>query len=103
MTVCSDADWAKDVDRKSILGYTFLLGNAIRSCTSKKQCTIALSSTESEKIAITEANKKEERLRKLLDELREEDTDTIMIRMENLYSTSLSKSERHYGRTSTST
>ena len=99
LTGFSDADWASDVDRKSISGYAFLLGNAAISWASKKQSTIALSSTESETIAITEASKEAEWLRKLLDDLRNEETGIIMIRMDNQSSMALSKREGHHGRT----
>ena len=43
-----DPDWATGDDRKSIGGYTFLLNGAAISWNSKKQSTVALSSTEAE-------------------------------------------------------
>lgn len=51
-----DADWASDtVDRKSTTGYVFMLSSGPVSWSSKKQPTIALSSTEAEYMAMTNA------------------------------------------------
>lgn len=47
LTGYSDADWAADLDeRKSTTGYVFTLNGGAISWSSKKQPTIALSSTE---------------------------------------------------------
>lgn len=44
-----DADWAGDAaDRRSVTGYTFMLQGAAISWNSKKQPTVALSTTEAE-------------------------------------------------------
>jgi hypothetical protein len=54
----SDADFAGDTeDRKSTGGYAIFLGLGAVSWSSKKQTTVALSSTESEYIALSEAAK----------------------------------------------
>ena len=43
----SDADWASStIDRQSVSGYVFLLGGGAVAWSSKKQLTVALSSTE---------------------------------------------------------
>ena len=53
----TDADWAAGDDRKSIGGYMFLLNGSAISWNSKKQSTVALSSTEPEYMALTQATK----------------------------------------------
>ena len=52
-----DADWASQVHRHSILGYTFHYGVGLISWSSKKQSIIALSSTEAKYIAEMHAAK----------------------------------------------
>jgi transposase InsO family protein len=65
-----DADWAGDkTDRKSTSGYLFQLGKATISWTSKKQESVALSSTEAEYIAAATASQEMIWLRQLLSDL----------------------------------
>ena len=54
-----DADWAQDKDshRKSTSGYVFIMCGGAVSWQSKKQSTIALSSTQAELMAITSSTK----------------------------------------------
>jgi len=48
----TDADWGTNpIGRKSKSGYAFLLCGSVISWASKKQSTVALSSTESEYVA----------------------------------------------------
>ena len=65
----TDADWGSGEDRKSIGGYTFLLNGAAISWVSKKQSPVALSSTEAEYMALTQAVKESIWLQGLLRDL----------------------------------
>lgn len=66
----SDSDWAGDKgSRKSTSGYIFMLNGGPVSWCSKRQATVALSSTEAEYIALTLAAKEATWLRLLLTEL----------------------------------
>ena len=56
LSAWSDADWAGDVDtRRSTSGYVLQLGGSVVSWSSKRQEIVALSTTESEYIALTRA------------------------------------------------
>lgn len=53
-----DADWAGDhIDRKSNTGYCFIFNGALIAWTSRKQTSVALSSTEAEIVAFAEASR----------------------------------------------
>lgn len=70
LTCFSDADWAGGSDdRKSYTGYVFILAGTTISYESKKQPTVALSSTEAEYMAISATTKEVIYLRNLLNEL----------------------------------
>ncbi|KAG6465891.1 hypothetical protein O3G_MSEX015473 [Manduca sexta] len=65
-----DADWAgNDVDRKSYTGFIFKIGNSLVSWESRKQRTVALSSTEAEYMALSDACKEALFVRNFLIEL----------------------------------
>ncbi|KAG7897205.1 hypothetical protein KL935_005396 [Ogataea polymorpha] len=61
-----DADWGGNVDRYSTTGYVFVLANAPITCRSKKEATVALSSTEVEYMALGDAVKELLWLKQLL-------------------------------------
>ena len=65
----SDADWGSGHDRKSVGGFLFLLNRGAISWASKKQTSIALSTTEAEYMGMTQAAKEIVWLRALLDEI----------------------------------
>jgi ribonuclease HI len=69
MAYC-DADWANDMDNgHSISGYAFILDGAFISWSSKKQSSVALSSTEAEYYAAGHALKQLLHLQYILGEL----------------------------------
>lgn len=66
----SDADWAGcPITRRSTTGYVFCLAGGPVSWASKKQSELALSSCESEYVALTAATKEANWIRDLLNEL----------------------------------
>ena len=66
----SDSDWAGDrEDRKSTSRYVFMLNNGLISWCSRRQQTVALSSTEAEYMALTLAAKETIWIRLLMTEL----------------------------------
>ena len=70
LTGYSDAEWAGDLTtRKSVSGYLFLVAGGAVSWRSQRQPVVALSSTESEYIAMTTACKELVWLRQLLNDM----------------------------------
>ena len=66
----TDADWGSiPIDRKSISGYTFLIGEGPITWASKKQRTVALSTMEAEYMAASLATREAAWLQALLKEL----------------------------------
>lgn len=66
----ADADWGNDMDdRRSYTGYFFKLANAAISWSSRKQKSVALSSTEAEYVSLSEAAKEAIHLKILLEEI----------------------------------
>ena len=62
----SDADWAGDVNtRRSTSGYVFRYGNSTVTWSSRKQNTVAKSSTEAEYVALSGATQEVIWLRRL--------------------------------------
>lgn len=65
-----DADWGNNLaDRKSYSGYGFILNGSVISWEARKQRTVALSSTEAEFLAITEAAKEAIYLKHIMSEI----------------------------------
>lgn len=64
-----DADWGNCiVDRKSYTGYAFIMSGAAVSWESRKQPTVALSSTEAEYMALSDATKEALYMRRMLND-----------------------------------
>lgn len=94
-----DADWANDItDRKSYSGFCFVLSGAVISWGCKKQRTVALSSTEAEYMAITEACREAVYLLNLQNEITRE-MYTINIYNDNQSAQKLSKNALFHNRT----
>lgn len=70
ITAYADADWASDNhDRRSYTGYVFCIGDSIVSWESRKQRTVALSSTEAEYMALSDTCKESLFIRKFMLEM----------------------------------
>ena len=96
----SDADWAGDVDtRKSTSGYVFQFGAATFSWSSKKQSTVAKSSTEAEYVALSSATQEAVWLRRLMKDLgRQMDAPTTIYK-DNQGAIELAKNAKYHNRT----
>ena len=96
----SDADWAGDVnDRKSTTGYTFQIGGASVSWNSSKQSCVALSTAESEYIALSSAAQEAVWLQNLLSDLRNKPCEPITIFDDNQAALSIAKDSQCTKRT----
>jgi hypothetical protein len=95
-----DADWAGDtVDRKSTSGYLFQIGDSSVSWSSRKQMSVALSSTEAEYVAAAYASQEAVWLRQLLNDLGEPAVEATRIYEDNQGCIKLATSERINART----
>ena len=97
----TDADWGGGVDRKSIGGYAFTLNGAAITWNSKKQATVALSSTEAEYMALTQAVKESIWLQALLLDLgaRSHLDELRNIYVDNQGAIALAKNAEYHART----
>jgi hypothetical protein len=96
----SDADWAGQVDRHSVLGYSFHMGQGAVTWSSKKQHVIALSSTEAEYIAQTHAAKEALWIRTFVGEFRDGfGSLPILINCDNQGAIALAKDNKFHART----
>jgi hypothetical protein len=96
-----DADWAGDSDdRKSTTGYAFILAGGAVTWSSKKQPTVALSTTEAEYMAITQATKEAIWLQSLLEQLDfRKSKEVTTIYDDNQGCVALTKNSVHHART----
>ena len=96
----ADADWASNkLDRRSTTGYCFLLANGAISWKSKKQPTVALSSTEAELMALTHATKEGIWLQRLMRELDDNQERPTSIKADNQGAIMLAKNPTFHDRT----
>lgn len=95
-----DADWASDVnDRRSTSGFVFMLGGAAISWESKKQTSVALSSTEAEYIAAAHAAKEAVWLRRLLTELGLDTSHPTTLHIDNQSAIAIARNPEFHDRT----
>ena len=96
----SDADWAGDVDtQRSTSGYVFQIGSSTISWSSKKQATVAKSSTEAEYVALSSATQEAVWLHSLMGDLgRQVDAPTIIYE-DNQGAIELAKNAKYHNRT----
>jgi hypothetical protein len=96
----TDADWGNcPNDRKSYTGYCFIFCGSSITWESRKQCTVALSSTEAEYMALSDATKEGIYLRKLLNELCDENIEKVSILTDNTGSIKLAENPIFHKRT----
>ena len=96
----SDSDWAGDIiTRRSTSGYVFQLGQSTISWCSKKQQTVAKSSTEAEYVALSIAVQEVIWLRRLLSDLCVDVSAATVMMEDNQGAIDLSKNPKHHGRT----
>ncbi|XP_075170114.1 uncharacterized protein LOC142242423 [Haematobia irritans] len=95
-----DSDWGSDaIDRKSYTGYVFFIGNSVVSWESKKQQTVALSTTEAEYMAMSNASKEAIYLGKFLEELGYSDGSPIQLNVDNQGAIKLAMNPVYHNRT----
>ena len=96
----SDADWAGDIDtRHSTSGYVFQIGNSTISWCSKKQITVAKSTTEAEYVSLALAAQEAIWLRSLLSDLGQKVTSPTNIFEDNQGAIQLAKNPKFHNRT----
>ncbi len=96
----SDADWAGDLDtRRSTSGYVFKVGDATVSWCSKKQQTVAKSTTEAEYVALGMAVQETVWLRRLLSDIGRSESLATIIYEDNNGAIDLSRNAKHHTRT----
>ena len=84
LTGYSDSDWAGNLDdRRSTTGYAFSIGSGVVSWSSKKKPTVSLSSTEEKYKSLCATTCEVVWLRRLLQDVREERKEPMMIRCDN--------------------
>jgi hypothetical protein len=94
-----DADWASQMDRHSISGYCFHIGQGAVTWSSKRQSIVALSTTEAEYIAGVHAAKEAEWLRQLFAELQVDRRGPMILRCDNQSAIALCKDSKFHART----
>lgn len=96
----ADADWGScSEDRRSYSGFVFTMGNGPVSWESKKQRTVALSTTEAEYMALTEATKESIHIARFLNEIGIRKRSPVPILNDNQGAQKLAKNPLFHSRT----
>ena len=96
----SDADWANDPDdRHSTTGNLFMMSGAAVSWLSKKQSTVALSTSEAEYIALSTATQEAVWFRRLLCDLGISTDEPTILMEDNQGAIAIAKTSSHHART----
>lgn len=94
-----DADWAGDaVDRKSYTGFSFFVSDCLVSWESRKQNSVALSSTEAEYMAASEAAKEAIYLKRILMEIESTQDEPVVLNIDNQGAMMLAENPVHHKR-----
>lgn len=96
----SDSDWAGSLDdRRSTSGFLFSLGSGAITWTSKKQATVALSSSEAEYVAAAAAATCQAIwIRRILEDLHQPQLGATEIFCDNIAAILISRNPSHHGR-----
>ena len=95
----SDANWGAEEGRESVSGFVFTLAGGAISWSSKKQSSVALSSTESEYMAILHALRELIWILRLLKELGYDISDQNIIYTDSQSAIALANNPEHHART----
>jgi hypothetical protein len=94
----SDAAYVNSKGRKSIAGYVFLVAKGAITWQSKKQSVVALSSTEAEYVALSEASREAYWLRSLYAELGFPQSLPTIIQSDNEGAIAIAKNRQYHKR-----
>ena len=95
----TDSDWAGSLnDRKSTSGYIFCLGSNPISWSSRKQRSVALSSSEAEYVASSEATCEAIWLRRILSDMLQDISKPTMILCDNMSAIAMTKNPVFHAR-----
>ena len=100
LTGYSDADFANnELDRRSLTGYVFKIGNTAITWNTRKQPTVALSTMEAKYMAVTTATHKAIWLRQLVSELGIDTIGPMPIHVDNRAAIKLTKDSKFHAHT----
>ena len=96
----ADTNWAGDVDtRRSTSGYIFKIADGVVSWRSKKQSTVAKSTTEAEYVALSQATQEAIWLRRLLSDLGCKADGPTLIKEDNQGAIEIARNPKFHNRT----